>query len=47
MADSGGSHWFGWLGRLFVRGGPVVPVVRPHGVIAADEDRAIWARFGL
>jgi signal peptide peptidase SppA len=27
----------GWLARLFGRGGPVVPVVRLHGVIAADH----------
>lgn len=27
----------GWLARLFGRGGPVVPVVRLHGVIAADQ----------
>ena len=30
------TRWFGWVGRLFGRGGPVVPVVRLHGVIAAD-----------
>jgi signal peptide peptidase SppA len=36
MAGTGMSRWFGWLGRLFGRGGPVVPVVRLHGVIAAD-----------
>jgi signal peptide peptidase SppA len=31
------TRWFGWLGRLFGRGGPIVPVVRLHGVIAADS----------
>ena len=27
----------GWLTRPFRRGGPVIPVVRLHGVIAADQ----------
>ncbi len=27
----------GWLARLFGRGGPLIPVVRLHGVIAADQ----------
>ncbi|MEO6015219.1 MAG: S49 family peptidase [Devosia sp.] len=27
----------GWLARPFRRGGPVIPVVRLHGVIAADQ----------
>ena len=31
------TGFIGWLGRLFGRGGPVVPVVRLHGVIAADQ----------
>jgi len=27
----------GWIARLFGRGGPVVPVVRLHGVISAEQ----------
>jgi signal peptide peptidase SppA len=36
MAEAGNSGLRGWLGRLFGRGGPVVPVVRLQGVIASD-----------
>ncbi len=35
MANNSG--FLGWLTRPFRRGGPVVPVVRLHGVIAADQ----------
>ncbi len=35
MAKSTG--FLGWITRPFRRGGPVVPVVRLHGVIAADQ----------
>jgi signal peptide peptidase SppA len=31
------TGFMGWLARLFGRGGPIVPVVRLHGVIAADQ----------
>jgi signal peptide peptidase SppA len=34
MSDNDGFR--GWLARLFGRGGPIIPVVRLHGVIAAD-----------
>ena len=37
MATNGNSGFIGWLGRLFGRGGPVIPVVRLHGVIAAEQ----------
>lgn len=30
------TGFIGWLSRPFRRGGPVIPVVRLHGVIAAD-----------
>lgn len=30
------TGFFGWLTRPFRKGGPVIPVVRLHGVIAAD-----------
>lgn len=35
ITDSGGLS--GWLKRLFGRGGPVIPVVRLQGVIAAGQ----------
>jgi signal peptide peptidase SppA len=35
MAETTGGMK-GWLGRIFGKGGPVIPVVRLHGVIASD-----------
>jgi signal peptide peptidase SppA len=37
MADNEDSGFMSWLRGLFGRGGPVVPVVRLHGVIAAEH----------
>jgi signal peptide peptidase SppA len=37
MTSGKASGFGGWLRRLFGRGGPTIPVVRLHGVIAADE----------
>lgn len=36
MASSSQTGFGAWLRRLLRRGGPVIPVVRLHGVIAAD-----------
>jgi signal peptide peptidase SppA len=36
MANDRSSRLGRWLGRLMGRGGPVIPVVRLHGVIAAE-----------
>lgn len=37
MAITNSGRVTGWLRRLFGRGGPVIPVVRLHGVIAAEQ----------
>lgn len=36
MAKTRITGFGGWIGRLFGRGGPVIPVVRLNGIIAAD-----------
>jgi signal peptide peptidase SppA len=37
MAAEISTGFRGWLSRRFGRGGPLIPVVRLHGVIAADQ----------
>jgi signal peptide peptidase SppA len=37
MAESDDSGFFGWLRGVFGRGGPLIPVVRLNGVIAAEH----------
>jgi signal peptide peptidase SppA len=37
MSETTAKGFSGWLRRLFGRGGAVVPVIRLHGVIAADQ----------
>jgi signal peptide peptidase SppA len=37
MPSNGNSGIIGWLNRTFGGGGPVIPVVRLQGVIAADQ----------